>query len=38
MKLIIFMPALNEEGNIQQVLASLPKTLGQVDLIEYLVN
>lgn len=37
MKLIIFMPALNEEGNIQQVLASLPKTLGQVDLIEYLV-
>ncbi len=37
MKLIIYMPALNEEKNIQQVLASLPRELAHIDIIEYLV-
>lgn len=37
MKLIIFLPAYNEEENIKQVIANLPKTLYGVDLIEYLV-
>jgi glycosyltransferase involved in cell wall biosynthesis len=37
MKLIIFLPAFNEEGNIQQVIEKLPRTLGQIDIIEYLV-
>ena len=37
MKLIIFLPALNEEGNIQQVVANLPQTLDKIDIVQYLV-
>jgi glycosyltransferase involved in cell wall biosynthesis len=37
MKLIIFLPALNEEGNIQQVIENLPKKLDQIDIVQYLV-
>lgn len=37
MKLIIYMPALNEEDNIQQVINNLPRTLDGVDSIQYLV-
>lgn len=37
MRLIIYMPALNEEKNIQGVLASLPQSLENVDLIQFLV-
>jgi len=37
MKLIIFLPAFNEEGSIQQVIASLPQALGQIDIIQCLV-
>ena len=37
MKLIIFLPAYNEEANIQQVLASLPAALDKIDVIQYLV-
>jgi glycosyltransferase involved in cell wall biosynthesis len=37
MKLIIYMPALNEEDNIQQVIASLPSSLANVDIIQFLV-
>ena len=37
MKLIIYLPTLNEEENIQQVLSSLPKAIDTIDLIQYLV-
>lgn len=37
MNLIIFMPALNEEKNIQGVLSRLPRKLENVDLIQHLV-
>src|SRR3990172_217600 len=37
MKLIIYMPAINEEENIQQVIASLPRELEGIDIIQYLV-
>lgn len=37
MKLIIYLPAFNEEGNIQQVIAQLPKTLDKIDVIQHLV-
>jgi glycosyltransferase involved in cell wall biosynthesis len=37
MKLIIYMPALNEEAHIQMVLASLPGEIAGVDEIVYLV-
>lgn len=37
MKLIVYLPAFNEEANIQHVLANLPKTLDEIDLIQYLV-
>jgi glycosyltransferase involved in cell wall biosynthesis len=37
MKLIIYMPALNEEDNIQKVIASLPRALDKIDSIQYLV-
>jgi glycosyltransferase involved in cell wall biosynthesis len=37
MKLIIYMPALNEEAHIQMVLASLPAEISGVDEIVYLV-
>jgi glycosyltransferase involved in cell wall biosynthesis len=37
MKLIIYMPAFNEEANIQQVIANLPHKLENIDLIQYLV-
>jgi glycosyltransferase involved in cell wall biosynthesis len=37
MKLIIYLPALNEAENIQQVIARLPKALGNIDSIQYLV-
>lgn len=37
MKLIIYMPALNEESLIQSVLASLPKEIEKIDEITYLV-
>lgn len=37
MKLIIYMPALNEEGNINRVLANLPQNLAGVDEIQTLV-
>ncbi len=36
-KLIIYMPALNEEANIQRVLANLPRSLDGVETIEFLV-
>ncbi len=37
MKLIIYMPALNEAENIQKVLSNLPRQLDHVDSIQYLV-
>lgn len=37
MKLIIFIPALNEEGNIQNVIGNLPKTIDQIDIVQVLV-
>lgn len=37
MKLIIYLPALNEEKQIRSVLATLPKSLEQVSSVEYLV-
>ncbi len=37
MKCIIYMPALNEEENIQRVIASLPRALDGVDALQYLV-
>ena len=37
MKLIIYMPALNEEGNIERVITNLPQNLAGVDEILYLV-
>lgn len=37
MKLIIYMPALNEEEGIQQVIANLPCELEKIDSIDYLV-
>ena len=37
MKLIIYLPALNEEKNIQNVLTKLPKTIKDVHIINHLV-
>ncbi len=37
MKLLIYLPALNEESNIEQVLDALPKLLDGIDSIDYLV-
>jgi glycosyltransferase involved in cell wall biosynthesis len=37
MNLIIYLPALNEESNIQQVLTGLPRKLKNIDTIQYLV-
>lgn len=37
MKLLIYLPALNESENIQQVISALPHRLEGVDFIEYLV-
>lgn len=37
MKLIIYLPAFNEEENIQHVLAGLPRTVEHIDTIQYLV-
>ena len=37
MKLIIYMPAMNEEENIQSVINLLPQTMAGIDQIEYLV-
>ena len=37
MKLIVYMPTFNEEENIRQVIASLPQTLDQIDIIQHLV-
>ena len=37
MKLLIYMPAYNEETNIQSVIATLPKILPEIDIIQYLV-
>jgi glycosyltransferase involved in cell wall biosynthesis len=37
MKLLIYLPALNEENNIQQVIANLPRTLANIDIVQYLV-
>lgn len=37
MKLIIYMPALNEAGNIQHVIGNLPRLLDHIDIIQYLV-
>lgn len=37
MKLVVYMPALNEEENIQKVLAHLPVTMEGIDEIRYLV-
>ena len=37
MKLIIYMPALNEEKDIAHVIATLPKAVAGIDCIEYLV-
>jgi glycosyltransferase involved in cell wall biosynthesis len=37
MKLIIYMPALNEEKSIQQVITNLPRELEKIDSIQYLV-
>jgi glycosyltransferase involved in cell wall biosynthesis len=36
-KLLIYIPAYNEEANIHRVISSLPKTLEKIDLIQYLV-
>lgn len=36
-KLIIYLPALNEAENIQQVISDLPRQLEKIDLIQYLV-
>ncbi len=37
MKLLIYLPTLNEAENIAQVMGQLPRTLSSVDAIEYLV-
>jgi glycosyltransferase involved in cell wall biosynthesis len=37
MKLIIYLPALNEAANIQQAIATLPKALAPFDTVEHLV-
>ena len=37
MKLIIYLPAYNEEDNILQVLTGLPKVLDKIDIIQHLV-
>ena len=37
MKLIIYMPALNEEKTIQQVISNLPRKLDDIDIIQILV-
>lgn len=37
MKLLIYLPALNEEKHIQQVISQFPKALDQIDSIQYLV-
>ncbi len=37
MKLVIYMPALNEEKSIQQVISYLPQELKRIDCIQYLV-
>ena len=37
MKLLIYMPALNEENNIKQVISNLPRNLEKIDAIQYLV-
>jgi len=37
MKLLIYLPALNEAKSIQRVLASLPRSLDEIEHIEYLV-
>lgn len=37
MKLMIYLPALNEEGNISRVIGTLPRALPGVDCIEYMV-
>ncbi len=37
MKLIIYIPALNEEKDIQQVIQNLPRALDKIDDIQYLV-
>ena len=37
MKLVIYMPALNEEENIQKVIEHLPQNIPNIDQIEYLV-
>jgi glycosyltransferase involved in cell wall biosynthesis len=37
MKLIIYLPTLNEEENIQQVLCGLPRQINGIDCIQYLV-
>lgn len=37
MKLIIYMPALNEEKDIKYVIAALPKAVNKIDCVEYLV-
>ena len=36
-KLIIYMPALNEEASIQRVLANLPRALPGIETVEFLV-
>lgn len=37
MKLIIYLPAFNEEADIQQVIANLPREIDQISCIEFLV-
>ena len=37
MKLLIYMPALNEEKHIQEVISGLPRTLDKIDKIQFLV-
>jgi glycosyltransferase involved in cell wall biosynthesis len=37
MKLIIYIPAFNEEENIRKVVENLPKKLDQIDTVQYLV-
>lgn len=37
MKLIIYIPAYNEEANIHRAVTSLPKSINNIDLIQYLV-
>lgn len=37
MKLLIYMPALNEDSNIQKVISNLPKEIVGIDSIDYLV-